>query len=74
MKIYSISFLISIVMMTLSGVAIFNILECIDPPITEDGHRYMPTENMVKSFFLSIIAGAVIFIFAIRLQRQRQKR
>ena len=74
MKIYSISFLISIVMMTLSGVAIFNILECIDPPITEDGHRYMPTENLVKSFFLSIIAGAVIFIFAIRLQRQRQKR
>lgn len=60
--------------MALSGVIIFNILECIDPPVTEDGHVYMPTENLVKSFFSSLIVGAFVFISALKIQRHQQKK
>jgi len=74
MKIYLISFLISLVMMALSGAVIFNIIDYLDPPVTEEGLRYMPTENLVKSFFLSIITGAIVFIAAVRIQRQRLKK
>ncbi|WP_156172957.1 hypothetical protein [Chryseobacterium lactis] len=74
MKIYLISFLISLVMMALSGAVIFNIIDYLDPPVTEEGLRYMPTENLLKSFFLSIITGAIVFIVAVRIQRQRLKK
>lgn len=60
--------------MALSGTFIFNILEYIDPPVTKEGFRYMPTENLFKSAFLSIIIGAVVFIAAVRIQRQRQNK
>lgn len=74
MKIYLISFLISLVMMALSGAVIFNIIDYLDPPVTEEGLRYMPAENLLKSFFLSIITGAIVFIVAVRIQRQRLKK
>lgn len=74
MKIYFISFLISVFMITLSGIVIFNILDYIDPPVTVEGFRYMPTESLFKSAFFSIIIGAVVFITAIRIQRQRQNK
>ncbi len=61
-------------MMALSGIVIFNILDYIDPPVTKDGLRYMPTESIVKSFFSSLIIGAITFITAIRIQRLRQKK
>ncbi|UEQ75682.1 hypothetical protein [Chryseobacterium arthrosphaerae] len=72
MKIYLISFLISVFMTVLSGTIIFNIIDYIDPPVTEEGFRYMPTENLVKSFFSGIFIGAVVFILALRIQRQKQ--
>lgn len=74
MKIYLISFLISLVAMVLSGAVIFNILDYADPPVTKEGFRYMPTESLVKSFFISIITGAIAFITAVRIQRQRMKK
>ncbi|WP_123862079.1 hypothetical protein [Chryseobacterium artocarpi] len=74
MKIYLISFLISIITMTMSGVVVFNILDYIDPPVTKEGFRYMPAENLLKSFFSSCIIGAVVFILAIRIQRQRRNK
>ncbi|MFP3834985.1 hypothetical protein [Chryseobacterium sp. SIMBA_028] len=74
MKIYFISFVISILMMAFSSVAIYNITDYMDPPVTPDGHRYMPTENIAKALFLSIIIGAVTFISAIRIQRERGKK
>ncbi len=61
-------------MMALSGAVIFNIIDYLDPPVTEEGLRYMPTENLLKSFFLSIITGAIVFIVAVRIQRQRLKK
>lgn len=74
MKIYLLSFLISLFTMVLSGTVIFNIIDYIDPPVTEQGFRYMPTESLVKSFFISIITGAIAFIAAMRIQRQRLKK
>ncbi|MGH1520616.1 hypothetical protein [Chryseobacterium sp. JK1] len=74
MKIYLISFIISFFMMAISGVVIFNILQCIDPPVTEEGHVYMPTENLVKSFFSSLAVAAVVFISAVKIQRHQQKK
>lgn len=61
-------------MIVLSGTVIFNILECIDPPVTKDGHRYMPTENLAKASFSSLIIGAVTFIAAIRIQRLKKNK
>ncbi|MCS4305264.1 MULTISPECIES: hypothetical protein [Chryseobacterium] len=61
-------------MITLSGIVIYNILDYIDPPVTAEGFRYMPTESLFKSTFFSIIIGAVVFITAIRIQRQRQNK
>ncbi|WET48584.1 hypothetical protein PYS58_18695 [Chryseobacterium indologenes] len=74
MKIYFISFFISVITTALSGIVIFNILDYLDPPITDEGFRYMPTESLVKSFFLSLFIGAITFIAAIRIQRFRQNK
>lgn len=60
--------------MVLSGTIIFNILDCIDPPVTEEGHRFMPTENLAKASFLSLIVGAITFIAAVRIQRLRRNK
>lgn len=74
MKIYLISALISIVMMILSAVTIYNIADYIDPPVTDDGHPYMPTENIAKSLIGSLILTAIAFIVTVKIQRERQKR
>lgn len=58
--------------MTLSGTIIFNILDYLDPPVTEEGFRYMPTESLLKSLFFSFIIGAITFITAARIQRLKQ--
>ncbi|NIF07639.1 hypothetical protein F3J23_19630 [Chryseobacterium sp. Tr-659] len=71
MKIYFISFIISIVAMIFSAIIVYNIADCIDPPVPEEKHSYMLTENIVKSFFLSIMSGAIVFITAVRLQRKK---
>lgn len=61
-------------MVNLSGIVIFNILDYIDPPVNEEGYRYMPTENLFKSAFSGSMIGAVVFIAAVRIQRQRQNK
>lgn len=58
--------------MTLSGIVIFNILDYLDPPVTKEGFKYMPTESLVKSLLFSFLIGAVTFITAARIQRLRQ--
>ncbi len=61
-------------MIALSGTVIFNILDYIDPPVTKEDHRYMPTESLAKALFLSLIIGAITFIAAVRIQRLRQNK
>lgn len=57
--------------MIFSAIIVYNIADCIDPPVPEEKHSYMLTENIVKSFFLSIMSGAIVFITAVRLQRKK---
>ncbi|WP_426477028.1 hypothetical protein ACP3T3_17370 [Chryseobacterium sp. CBSDS_008] len=71
MKIYLSSFVISLIIMLISTVVTYNFVDYLDPPLTEDEHRYMPTENIVKSLFLNFILGAAVFIFAVRIQREK---
>lgn len=60
--------------MLISAVVTYNIIDCIDPPVTEDSHRNIPTENIAKSLFLSFILGATVFITAIKILRRGQKK
>lgn len=60
--------------MLISSVVTYNIIDCIDPPVTEDGHRYMPTENIAKSLFLSFILSAIVFITVIKILRRGKKK
>ncbi len=56
--------------MLFSTVVTYNIVDCLDPPVTSDGHHYMPAENIANSLFLGFVLGAVVFIFTVRIQRQ----
>ncbi|QQY32487.1 hypothetical protein [Chryseobacterium gleum] len=70
MRIYLNSFLISLIIMLFSTMVTYNIVDCLDPPVTADGRHYMPAENIANSLFLGFVLGAVVFIFAVRIQRQ----
>ncbi|CAI8937028.1 Mechanosensitive ion channel protein MscS [Chryseobacterium sp. IT-36CA2] len=60
--------------MSVSTVVTFNIVDALDPPVTEDGHRYMPIGNILKSLLLSFVFGAFIFIISVNIQRKNRKR
>ncbi|PXW10684.1 hypothetical protein C8D70_1137 [Chryseobacterium sp. CBTAP 102] len=70
MRIYLTSLLLSLIIMLSSTVVNYNIIDCLDPPVPSDGHHYMPNENIANSLFLSFVLGAVVFISAVRIQRQ----
>lgn len=53
MKVNLISLLISIVSMILLVFIIYQIVNYITPPVTINGHRYMPTSNIMKSISYS---------------------
>ncbi|UKB79130.1 hypothetical protein [Chryseobacterium sp. MEBOG07] len=74
MKIYLISFVISLLITSVSTVVTYHIIDGFDPAVTEDGRRYMPTENIVKSLFLSFVLGAFVFITSVKIQRKKQKK
>jgi hypothetical protein len=56
--------------MLCTTVVTYNIVDYLDPPVTSEGHHYMPAENIANSLFLSFVLGAVVFISAVRIQRQ----
>ncbi len=60
--------------MTVSTIASYNVIDYLDPPVTEDDHRYMPTENIAKSLFLGSVVGSVVFITAVRIQRRKLRK
>ena len=60
--------------MSVSTVVTFNIIDALDPPVTEDGHRYMPIGNILKSLLLSFILGSFVFIISATIQRKKRKR
>lgn len=57
--------------MSVSTVVTFNIVDTLDPSVTEDGHRYMPIGNILKSLLLSFVLGAFVFIVAVKIQRKK---
>ncbi|WP_129042232.1 hypothetical protein [Chryseobacterium sp. CH21] len=71
MRIYLISFVISLIIMLISTVITYNIIDGLDPPVTEDEHRYMPIGNIIKSLLLSFVLGAFVFIVAVKIQRKK---
>ncbi|WP_126653398.1 hypothetical protein [Chryseobacterium aureum] len=71
MKIYLISFVVSLIFISVSTVITYTIADGLDPSVTEDGHRYTPTGNILKSLLLSMALGAFVFILTVRIQRKK---
>lgn len=66
MKKYLISIVISIICFLVFVLTLYNVFIYIDPPITHDGHRYMPTSHIVKSVFFALIISILCFVFVIK--------
>ncbi|WP_326983281.1 hypothetical protein VUJ46_01665 [Chryseobacterium sp. MYb264] len=71
MKTGIISFIIALISMILSGLAIYQFVAYINPPVTMDGHRYMPTSNILKSFVFSFIIAVIVFFAARKMIMRR---
>ena len=65
--------LISILSLVIFTIIIYQILSYLNPPITEDGHPYMPTQNILKSIFYSLIIGTIIFFISRRKLMKKKK-
>lgn len=72
MKIYIISTVISLVVLFISIVLLYNFFIYIDPPITSDGHKYMPTEQVTKSIFCSLFISIILFFVSVKIQKNRK--
>jgi hypothetical protein len=73
MKIYSIAFLISIVVLAVSIVVVYEIADYMNPPVTEDGHRYMPTGNVFITMIYSILFAVLSFFISARILRRKNR-
>lgn len=74
MKINLISLSISIVSMILLVFVIYQMVDYITPPITIDGHRYMPTSNVLKSVFYSLLLSIIIFFISRKVIKGRMSK
>lgn len=70
MKINLVSLLISIISMVLLAVLIYQIVSYVSPPVTVDGHRYMPTSNILKAVFFSFLFSVVIFFVSRKILKK----
>ena len=66
-----ISLFVSIISLIIFTLIIYQILSYLNPAVTIDGHKYMPTQNILKSIFYSIIIGIIIFFISKKLIRKR---
>ncbi|SEH46136.1 hypothetical protein SAMN05421593_4359 [Chryseobacterium culicis] len=57
--------------MSVSTVITYTIADSLHPPVTEDGQRYMPTGNIVKSLLLNFVLGAFVFILTVKILRKK---
>ncbi len=60
--------IVAVLVFILSVFLLYNIFICYSPP-TEDGHKYMPTEQIVKSIFFSVTLSIITFIICWKLQQ-----
>ena len=61
-------------MMLFSAMVIYHIVDYLDSSAREDNRHYMSTENIANSLFLSFVLGAVVFIYAVRIQIKKYKK
>lgn len=55
MKNILISIAISVIIFLIFTVIFYNVIVYFYPPITEDGHKYMPISQIIKSTFISLV-------------------
>ncbi|MCS3867721.1 uncharacterized BrkB/YihY/UPF0761 family membrane protein [Chryseobacterium ginsenosidimutans] len=56
------SLFMSIIFFIFEGVILYFLFDYFNPPITEDGHKYMPIGNIFYSIIISFIASVLFFI------------
>lgn len=71
MKTILISIAISTLLFIVFTVIFYNIVVYFYPPITEDGHRYMPISQIVRSIFMSLALSVICFIFCVKKLKKR---
>lgn len=71
MKIYLISFLISIAILIAAILAVYEIADYTNPPVTAEGKRYMPTENVFIALIYGFFSAILSFFISVRILRRR---
>ena len=74
MKKVVISAIVSIISFIIFVIVFYNVFIYFFPPVTEDGRRYMPISQILKSVLVSFIFSIISFIFCIKkLKTKRQQ-
>ena len=69
-----ISAIISIISFIIFVIIFYDVFIHFFPPVTEDGRRYMPISQILKSVLVSFIFSIISFIFCIKkLKTKRQQ-
>ena len=69
-----ISAIVSIISFIIFVIIFYNVFIYFFPPVTEDGRRYMPISQILKSVLVSFIFSIISFIFCIKkLKTKRQQ-
>ena len=66
MKKVLISAIVSIISFIIFVIIFYNVFIYFFPPVTEDGRRYMPISQILKSVLVSFIFSIISFIFCIK--------
>jgi uncharacterized BrkB/YihY/UPF0761 family membrane protein len=56
------SLFMSIIFFIFGGVILYFLFDYFNPPITEDGHKYMPIGNVLRSVIIALISSILVFI------------
>ncbi len=62
--------ILSLLISILLGIIAYNFLIYLYPPITEDGHKYMPTQNLFISFLISLVLFPIIYFFISKFNKR----
>ena len=69
-----ISAIVSIISFIIFVIIFYNVFIHFFPPVTEDGRRYMPISQILKSVLVSLIFSIISFIFCTKkLKTKRQQ-
>ncbi|STD10965.1 Uncharacterised protein [Chryseobacterium carnipullorum] len=71
MKTTLISLLISLAFFSVGYWLIYLALISINPPVTYDGHKYMPFKVILQSGIISLILSIILFIFVHRYFKKK---